>query len=582
MPSFDALVTVVVVVSMFAAMVRGLSAAGAILAAVVVLLATGVIDERQALSGFSNPAPVTVAALYVVARAVERTGALRPIVQAAMGAGGGPLGLLRLLVPSAVASAFLNNTPIVAMLIPTVSESSEARGVPPSRVLMPLSFAVILGGVITTIGTSTSLVVSGLLVASGEPPLGIFEVTHVGLPIAAVGLVLVAVLAPRVLPDRVSPRKRLRESERDFVVRMIVDRGGPLEGSTVDEAGLRHLDAVFLVEIERDGMPIAPVAPTTRLRGGDSLLFVGHAQRVADLRGLPGLVSAERPHLADLETPEQRLVEVVVGEGSPLLGRTPREVGFRATYDAAIVGLHREGHPVVAKLGSVRLRLGDTLLLLTTGGFLERWRDRPDFLFISPLENSAPGLGRHARFALAITLGVILVAGLGIVPILHAALVGALLVVGSGALSFQEARAAIDVEVLLVIAGAFGVGAAIESSGLAELLGHALVQGTLGLDGHWTLLGVVVATLVLTEFISNNAAAALMFPVAIATATEIGADPRAFAIAVAMTASCSFLTPVGYQTNMMVYGPGGYQFGDYWRLGGPLTIGAVVTIVLSV
>ncbi len=579
--SFEGWLTIVVVVAMFAVMVRGRSAAGAILCAVVVLLVGGVIDERQALSGFSNPAPITVAALYVVARAIERTGALRPLVEGAMGSGAGPFGLLRLLVPSATASAFLNNTPIVAMLIPTVSELSEARSTPPSRLLMPLSFAVILGGVVTTIGTSTSLVVSGLLEASGQPAFGVFEVTHVGLPIAVVGLALLAVLAPRLLPDRESPRQRLSESPRDFVVRMVVDRDGPLADLSVDKAGLRHLEGVFLVEIERDQEPIAPVAPSTLLRGGDSLLFVGQARKAADLRTLPGLSSAERPHLVDLETPSHRLLEVVIGAGSPLLGRTPSEVGFRSRYAAAIVGIHREGHPVVAKLGSVRLRLGDTLLLLANEGFVERWRDRPDFFFISPIDQEIRPLGARAYLSLAITLGVVVVAGSGLVPILHAALFGALLLVATGTLSFQEARASIDVEVLLVIAGAFGVGAAIEQSGLAAQLGHAVVETTTGLGWRWTLLGVVLATLLLTEFISNNAAAALMFPIAMATAAEIGADPRAFAIAVALTASCSFLTPVGYQTNMMVYGPGGYRFGDYWRLGGPLTLAAVVTIVTS-
>jgi di/tricarboxylate transporter len=394
---FDAWFTLAVVAAMFALMVRGHSAAVSIVGAVVVLLVAGVIDERQAFSGFSNPAPITVAALYVVARAVERTGALEPLVHLAIGGGsGGPRSLLRLLVPSAAASAFLNNTPIVAMLMPTVSDWSETRKVPSSRLLMPLSFAVILGGVVTTIGTSTNLVVSGLLQASGHEPFGLFEVTHVGLPIAVVGLVVVSVLAPRLLRDRKSPRRRLSTAERDFVVRMVVDESGGLGGRTVEEAGLRHLEGVFLVEIERDGEPIAPVTPITLLHGGDHLLFVGQARLVADLRNLPGLRSAEGPHLADLQTPSHRLVEVVIGAGSSLLGRTPKEVGFRSRYDAAIVGIHREGQPVAAKLGEVKLRLGDMLLLLADAGFRDRWRDRPDFLLISPVDGARPALGRRA------------------------------------------------------------------------------------------------------------------------------------------------------------------------------------------
>jgi di/tricarboxylate transporter len=446
---------------------------------------------------------------------------------------------------------------------------------------MPLSFAVILGGVVTTIGTSTNLVVSGLLQASGREPFGLFEITHVGLPLAAIGVVVVAIMAPRVLPDRESPRRRLTAAERDFVVRMVVDPVGTLVGRSVEAAGLRHLEGVFLVEIERNGEPIAPVAPTTMLHGGDHLLLVGQARVVADLRNIPGLRSAEDPHLAQVETPAHRLVEVVVGAGSPLLGRTPKEIGFRARYDAAIVGVHREGQPVVAKLGEVKLRLGDTLLLLADAGFRDRWRDRPDFLLISPLDGARAALGPRGWLALAITAGIVLVAGTGLVPILHASLVGALLLVGTRTLSSEEARASIEIQVLVLIAASFGVGAAIEHSGLAASLGHGVVELTGGLSWRWSLLGVVLATVVLTEFISNNAAAALMFPIAMAISGEVGADPRSFAIGVAVAASCSFLTPIGYQTNTMVYGPGGYRFSDYWRLGAPLTVAAVTTIVLT-
>ena len=577
---FDAWFTLGVVVVMLVPMVRGYSTALSMASAVIVLLVAGVIDERQAFSGFSNPAPITVAALYIVARAVERTGVLEPFVRFAMGEGPtGTASLLRMLVPAAAASAFLNNTPIVAMLMPTVSASAAKRKIPPSRLLMPLSFGVILGGVVTAIGTSTTLVVSGLLQASGQEPFGLFEITHVGLPIALVGVILVAVLAPLVLPDRQPPRHQLSVAERDFIVRMIVNQEGGLDRLSVEEAGLRHLDGVYLVEIERDGEPISPVAPSTVLHSGDHLLFAGQARVVADLRKLRGLRSAEGVHLADLETPTHRLVEVVIGSSSPLLGRTPREVGFRRKYGAAIVGIHREGHPVAAKLGEVKLRLGDTLLLLADADFRDHWRDRPDFLVISALEAPDRRLGRGAGLALLITAGVVVAAGSGLTPILYAATAGALLLIATSALSAQDVRAALDIEVLVVIAAAFGVGAAIEGSGLGAAVGHQVVEATRGLDWHWTLLGTVLATVVLTEFISNNAAAALMFPIALATAVEVEAEPRAFAIAVAIAASCSFMTPIGYQTNTMVYGPGGYRFGDYWRLGAPLSLVGVIAVV---
>jgi di/tricarboxylate transporter len=577
--------TLAVVAAMFVVMARGTaSPAAAILSAVITLLAAGVIDAAQAFSGFSNSAPITVAALYVLARAVEDSGALRPLVHGALGAGGNDvMRLLRLCVPSAAASAFLNNTPIVAMLIRPISEWSQRERTPASRYLMPLSFAVILGGVVTTIGTSTNLVVSGLLEQSGHAPFGLFEISHVGLPVALIGIVVVALMAPRVLPDRTPPGTGLEDPGRDFSVRMVVETGGPLEGRTVEEAGLRHLEGVFLVEIEREGEPIAPVAPTTVLREGDHLLFVGQARLILDLQNVEGLDSAERVHMAGVEAPARHIVEVVIGRESPLLGQTPKEVGFRERYQAAIVAIHREGQPLVAKLGQVKLRTGDTLLLLTDPGFRERWRGRPDFLVISPLdgEAEAPVQRGKALWVGLVAVAVVAVAGSGLLPILQASLIAAIVLVATRALSAQAARDSIELDVLIVIAASFGIGAAIEQSGLAAALGAGIVDAFAGYGWRVVLLGIVLATVALTEFISNNAAAALMFPIAMATAAQLGADPRSFAIAVAVSASASFLTPIGYQTNTMVYGPGGYRFGDYVRLGLPLTLATIAACVLS-
>jgi len=583
--NWEAWFTLAVAIAMFAVMARGtVSPAAAILGAVITLLAVGIIEPTQAFSGFSNSAPITVAALYVVARAVEDSGALRPLVRGALGGGSNDaVRIIRLCVPSAAASAFLNNTPIVAMLIRPVSEWAARNGLPASRYLMPLSFAVILGGVVTTIGTSTNLVVSGLLENSGRAPLGLFEMSHVGLPVALIGILVLAVTASRVLPDRNPPLGALEDPGRDFVVRMVVETGGPLAGRTVEEAGLRHLEGVFLVEIERDGDPIAPVAPTTSLRAGDHLLFVGQARLILDLQDIDGLDSAERVHMAGVETPTRHVVEVVIGRESPLLGQTPKESNFREHYQAAIVAIHREGQPLVAKLGQVKLRTGDTLLLLTDPGFRERWRGRPDFLVINPLdgEAEAPVQTGRAVWVGLVTFTIVAVAGSGTLPILAASLIGAVVLVATRVLSAQAAREAVEIDVLIVIAASFGIGAAIEESGLAAALGHGIVEAFSAYGTRVVLLGIVLATVTLTEFISNNAAAALMFPIAMATANQLGADERAFAIAIAVAASNSFLTPIGYQTNTMVYGPGGYRFGDYVRLGAPLTAATIAACVLS-
>ncbi len=570
----------VVAVTLFALVRDLLSPSAAVFGAMVAVLVAGVVTPAEAFAGFANPAPITVAALYVLARAVEKTGALTPVVAATLGENGGSRrSLARLMVPTIGASAFLNNTPIVAMLAPQVAAWAEQRRQSPSLYLMPLSFAAILGGVLTVIGTSTNIVVSGQLEAAGRDPIGFFEITKLGLPVAVVGAAVVVALAPVVLPARRSVRREAEEEARQFVVDMVVEPGGPLDGRAVEEAGLRHLQGVFLATIERAGDLIAPVGPTTVLRGEDRLRFVGRVDQVVDLQATRGIVSAEQSHLLEFDSPRSTYFEVVVGAASPLVGQTLKESGFRGRYQAAVLALHRAGQRVDAKLGEVRLRVGDTLLLLADPNFRNRWRDRGDFLLVSELGGSPPVPTRKAAWVAAVTLGIVLTAALGVIPILHASLVGALLLILLGVLTPGEARASVDLDVIIVIAAAFGLAKAMETSGLADTLAAGLVEAFRGWGPTGILLGIVLATVVLTEMITNNAAALLMFPIAISAGAAAGLDPRGFAIAVAVSASASFLTPIGYQTNTMVYGPGGYRFGDYVRLGAPLTVLVIATIV---
>jgi len=267
---------------------------------------------------------------------------------------------------------------------------------------------------------------------------------------------------------------------------------------------------------------------------------------------------------------------------SPLVGKTLRDADFREHYQAAVVAIHRAGQRVNEKLGALELRPGDTLVLLTDRGFGERWRNRDDFLLVTELGAPPPAVVRRGWVAVLVTLGVVVVAGAGFMPILQAALVGAGLMVVTGVLTPAEARQSVDLDVILMIAGSIGIGKAIEVSGLADLLAAQMIAISLG-GGAIVLLSMIVfATVVITELISNNSAAALMYPIAVASATQLGVDPRGFAIAVAVSASLAFLTPIGYQTNMMVYGPGGYRFGDYARLGLPLTILMMIMIVLVI
>jgi di/tricarboxylate transporter len=578
------ILTLAVIAAAVIVLVRDLAPPSAtLLGATVLLLVAGVIDAGQAFSGFSNPAPITVAALYVLARAVHRTGLLQPLLTRTLGETGRERGaLLRLLLPTAGASAFLNNTPIVAMLVPTVTEWSHRRGLSPSRFLMPLSFAAILGGMVTAIGTSTNLVVSGLMQSHGLEPMGLFEIGRIGLPVALLGLLFLVLAAPRLLAERRVVRAELEENIRRFVVQMRVVPGGPLDGRTIAQGGLRHLQGVFLVEVERAGERLAPVGPEAVLHGEDLLTFVGKADLIVDLQGMSGLVSTEQQHLAHFDTARHTFYEVVVGAESPLVGRTLRDVSFRGRYNAAVVAIHRAGQRVQAKLGDVRLRVGDTLLVLTDPGFGQSWRDRNDFLLVSRLGGAPPAVSRKSWLVALVGVGIVVLSAAGIMPILHAALLGAIGLVLLGVMSPGEARDAVDLNVIIVIAAAFGLGTAIESTGLAADIARLLLGafGTFGPTG--ALLGVVLATLVLTELITNNAAAVLLFPIALATAQQTGLDPRPFAMGIAIAASASFLTPIGYQTNTMVYGAGGYRFGDYARLGFPLTLVVILTTVALV
>ncbi len=556
--------------------------AAAVLAGAVALLLLGVIDAEQAFAGFSNEAPIIVASLLVLARAVDISGVLQPVVTAIFGQVRSARGLLaRLVFPVAASSGFLNNTTIVAMAAPSVIELSRRRALPPSRFLIPLSYAAVLGGVITTIGTSTNLTVSGLLTRAGMDSLQIFEITPVGLPVALAGVATIVLLAPRLLPDRGERRPALAEGGRDFTVSMRVVEGGPLDGVSVERGGLRHLHGVYLVEIEREGASIAPVPPTESLRGDDSLTFVGRVDDIVDLQRMRGLVSAESTQFQHLAGNTHTFYEVVVGE-SDLTGRTLKEVGFRGRYAAAVLAIHRQGQPIRAKLGEVPLRLGDTLLVLADPDFRDRWRDSRDFLLIAPLSGIPPTHPRKAATVTAIVASFVGLTALGILPILHGALLSVFLLVGTRVLSVGQARRAIDLNVVVLIAAAFGLGAAVEQSGLSVVVADLLLALLLPFGVMGALAGVLVATIALTELVSNNAAAVLLFPVALATAGSLGLDPLPFVMVVLFGASLSFLTPVGYQTNLMVYSLGNYRFLDFPRLGLPVIAVAAVIVLLLV
>jgi di/tricarboxylate transporter len=567
-----------------AAMARGLAGPDLVLTgAMTLLMLFGILTPAEAAEGFGNEGMLTVAVLFVVAAGIESTGAMDWVVRRVLGRPKSVLAAqVRMMLPAAGISAFLNNTPVVAMMLPIVQDWAKRIGVSPSRLLIPLSWATILGGTVTIIGTSTNLVITGL--ASKRFPdmqWNIFEIAPVGLSVVAIGLVYITVFARWLLPDRTG-KNLAPENPRDYSVAFQVEQGSPIVGSSIESAGLRHLPGLYLVEIERDGESIAAVSPETILRAGDILVFVGVLESVVDLRKIRGLVPAAGDQVRKVGGPAsgRRLVEAVVAYNSPLAGKTVREAAFRTRYKAAIIAVHRSGERLRGKIGDIELRYGDTLLLETQPTFLDTHRNDRSFALVSQVHRSAPV--RHEKGWIAGLLLLIMVASnaLGYTNLFAAGLVCAGAMMITGCIGGTTARRALDVNVLLAIAASFSVGKALEITGAAAALGQGLVEVTAPMGQLGALFGVYISVMILTEMITNNAAAALLFPVAMAAAETAGIDAKPMCYIVMFAASASFMTPIGYQTNLMVMGPGGYRFGDFIRFGAPMQIMLAVTTVM--
>ena len=582
--STDEWITVAVLAVTFGVLIFDrLAPSATVLAATVTLLLTDVIDAGEAFSGFSNPAPITVAALFVLAAGAQRTGFLSAGVSRLLGR---PrrrgVAHARLLVPVAGASAFFINTPLVAILIPDVVAWTRRNGRDASRYLLPLSYATILGGTLTVLGTSTNLVVSGLLEDAGEDALGMFEFAKVGAPVFVVGFVVLFGVSIPLLRPRLTAPEQFDATTREFLVEMRVTSDPSVAGRTVEEAGLRGLTGVYLVEIRRGARVISPVGPDETVEEGDVLVFAGDVSNVIDLQRMRGLESRGSDMVETLDVAGRRLYEVVVGRMSPIAGHTLREADFRARYDAAVLAVHRAGHRIETKLGEVRLRHGDTLVVVAGVDFRARWSQGPDFLVVAALDAPPPAATAKAPIVAAALGAFVVLSALDVVSTVEGALLAAAAMVVSRVLTFDEAKRAVDLDVVLLIGAAFGLGAAVQGSGLAARIADGFVDS---LDGYGTfglVLAIVMTTSVLTEIITNNAAAVVVLPISLAIAGPAGVDMRLMAIAVAIAASTSFISPIGYQTNTMVYGPGGYRVVDYVRSGLPLSLAVQLTIATTV
>ncbi len=592
--SGDAWITLVVLVVAFGVLALERAPIPVVIGgAVGVLLLADVIDQDQALSGLASSAPWTIAGLYVLAGAATVTGALSPLIdrvlegrrRASPAAGSSDrLRIARFTGATAFLSAFIPNTPLVALAAPRVVTWCRRTGNSASLLLMPLSFASVLGGVVTVIGTSTNLVVSDLLVEQGGEPLGVFEMTPVGLPVAVVGVATLMLTAPWLLGARHAPTKDITSTADRYTVAMIVDADGPLVGQTIEAAGLRHLNGVFLASVERGGGARVTVAarPETVLGEGDTCYFAGDVEDVVDLLDIRGLTVAEQRHLEGTgDQHDATLYEVVVSERSELAGSTLSDVGFRARYDAAVLAIRRHDEHVPGKLGTVELRQGDVLLVVGMPEFERQWRGHRDFSVVAALDAPAPARRKNSWLVLVAVVATIALAVFEVLDLMESALLAAAALLALRVISINEARRAVNLNVVFTIAMSISLGTAVAASGLADEIGAVL--GDLGdpFGDTGRVVAVLVATMILTELLSNNAAAAVMLPVATVAALEGGIDPRAMALVVLIGASCSFLFPIGYQTNLMVYGLGGYRFTDFTRLGFPLTIATVIVTPIA-
>lgn len=579
--------TLAVLAAMFVALVREWFSADVIVTTALVLLwASGVVDTSEALAGFGNAGLLTVGFLFIVSRALQDTGALARLSDVVLG---NRLhrrsGMARMIFSIGTISAFMNNTPLVAIFTPAVRDWAQQRGKAPSKFLIPVSYAAILGGTCTLIGTSTNLLVSGLLEAEGYEPFSMFEISPVGVPVAIVGAVFISIFARYLLPDRRPPAQNLEIESREYSVRLQVSADCPLIGKSVEGAGLRSLKGLYLAEIERGAERIVPVRPTDLLREGDRLVLFGITDTVVELRKTRGLIPVDDAD--DTEQPEmlteRNLYEVVISANSPLVGSTLRSAEFRRRYDAAVIAIQRNGERLRQKLGEVQLEAGDTLMVEASPGFHDVWRHATDFYLVSEVRESERPRYALAGIGLTITGLMIAAMGFGIADPALAAATAAVLLILTRCIQVGNARNSIDVSVMVVIAAAFGISAAVTNSGLAATISSGVVG--LGITSPVVMLAVVyLMTVFFTELLTNNAAAALAMPVALAVAQQVATltgtpiNPRPFAIAVAIAASMSFITPIGYQTNLMVYGPGGYRFSDFARIGVPLSI---VTFIVS-
>ncbi len=546
----------------------------------VIIAATGLVPVKEAFAVFANPAPITVAAMFVLSAALVSCGALDYMSHVVEKAAALPYWVVLFLsiILVAFVSAWINNTPVVVVFVPVVLNLARRMKLPASKFLIPISYASVLGGCCTLIGTSTNLVVNGILLDQGLPGMNMFDLAWVGVPMAIVGAIYLCAFSNRLLPAREMLTSILSEEERrEYLTEAFVPADSPLIGKSLRAAGLVKARGFRVIEIVRDGVAIDVDPAATALRSGDRMILACRPSGIAHARAMPGFDFTAEAGLEQISAHEGKVFEGAVAPHSELIGRTISELNFRQRYRVVVLAVHRAGENVRDKLETIPLQMGDLLLLMGTDQAVKELRNGDDIILLDRPPLPSFSFQTRIPLVLATIVGVILLETLDIMPIELGAIGGAVLLCVTGCIKPKEAYDSIEWNLLFLIFGMLALGLAMQKTGAALWLASNVVDG-LGhvVDGPSKPLVILAAvyliSLILTEILSNNAVAALMIPIALGIAKEAGMHAQPLIIAVAVAASAAFATPIGYQTNTYVYGIGGYKFRDFVRIGVPLNI----------
>jgi len=543
---------------------------------VIVLGIFGILTPKEILSGMANEQIAIIILLLLLGDIIRKTDVIDWLFDKFFRTTKTYRGFLgKMIFVVAGFSAFLNNTPLVAIMMPYVHNWSKKNNIKPSKLLIPLSYAAILGGCATLIGTSTNLIVNGLvtdqLIVPDLKPLGIFDFTIVGLPMIILGSIYLILFSNKLLPSKTDAISKFSTQPREYLVEAQIRANSKIIGKTVERAGLRNLKGLFLVEISRGDQHFSAVTPSQLLKEDDVLMFAGDTETIAEMiNSQLGLALTQVGMFAKKNHTE--VVEIVISHNSTLIDKTVRQAGFRGKYDAAILAVHRNGERISGKIGMVELKAGDVLLLLVGDDFSKRTVDTNDFYLISKIRE----FRKLNLYQVAVLFGglgaAIILSGLGYVSLFMALIVLMILVQFFKIASPKDIPKSIDYNLAIIIVLSLALGTAMIKTGMADIIANFIISvfkpfGALGM-----LFGIFLITNLLASYITNKAAAAIIFPISVSAAINMGLPPLPFILVVAFAAAANFITPIGYQTNLMVYGPGGYSFKDYMKIGLPLTL----------